>query len=275
MNCSAMPRVRSSRRGASGSAVSELWFVGAGLSDERGLSARALEVLRASTTVFAEEYTAVLAPGTVDRLSKTIGRPIRLLDRPSLEDGRVVLEALDRGPTALLTAGDPFAATTHVALRLACERAGHDWRYLPNASVLTAAASFVGFQHYRFGRTVSLPFPEPGFSPTSPLEMIERNRAMGLHTLVLLDLRPSEGRFLTPREAIDALEVDLGGRRVVPAGSPVVVVARVGTDHAQAWYGPLESLRPVEFGEPMYALIVPAPTLHFEEEAAVERFRLR
>jgi len=44
-----------------------LWFLGLGLDDERGLSARALDVLRASE-VFAEEYTAVASPGTLERL---------------------------------------------------------------------------------------------------------------------------------------------------------------------------------------------------------------
>jgi len=253
--------------------MSELWFVGAGLSDERGLSARAVEVLSTTPTVLAEEYTAALAPGFLDRLSVVLGRPIGRLDRAALEDGKVVLAALEKGSVALLVPGDPFAATTHVALRLAAEEAGHDWRYLPNASILTAAAGYLGLQPYRFGRVVSVPFPEPGFRPTSPVEKIRANRDQGLHTLVLLDLRPSEGRFLAPGPAIEALEAVDADPRAIPPEAPIAVVARVGTDEGRAWYGRPADLKGAEFGRPMYALVVPAPTLHFEEERAIRRFR--
>lgn len=254
--------------------MSELAFVGLGLDDERGLSDRALERLRHSAEVFAEEYTAVAPPGTLERLAAEIGRPVRRLDRPLLEAEAPLLEALARGDVALLVVGDPFAATTHIALRLAAERAGHRWRYVPNASVLTAAPGFLGLMHYRFGRTVSLPFPAPGFAPRSPLEQIAGNRERDLHTLVLLDLRPEEGRFLTAGEALSVLrERDPEGAMIGDAEG-VAVVARVGRDDAAGFYGPFERLRRVDFGPPMHALVVPARTLHFEESAALERFRV-
>ncbi len=254
--------------------MGELVFIGAGLGDERDLSRRALERLRSCDTIFCEAYTARFDPGALDRLAKEVARPIRCLDRAQVEEPEEILAAL-AGPrrVAFVVPGDPFAATTHVALRLAAERAGHSWSYLPNASVLTSAASYLGLQHYRFGRVVSLPFPEAHFAPTSPLEMIDANRRSGLHTLVLLDLRPAEGRYLGAGEAIRVLaerDADLGR---FPPGIEVAVVARVGTDEARAWYGPRERLADTEFGPPLHALVVPAPELHFEEAAALERFR--
>lgn len=252
-----------------------LWFIGAGLDDERGVSGRALEVLREARAVFAEEYTSVLAPGSFDRLAASLGKPIVRLEREAVESAEPILRVLDAGGSvALVTAGDPFAATTHVALRLACESAGHHWSYLPNASIVTAAAGFLGLMQYRFGRVVSIPFTSPGFSPDSPVEMIARNRAMDLHSLVLLDLRPSEGRFLLAPDAIAyLLEHDPSGR-AVPRDRPLGVVARVGTATARAWWGIPEALRAIDFGPPLHALIVPAATLHFEEEGAVERVRV-
>lgn len=253
--------------------MSELWFVGLGLGDERGLSRRALEVL-GRAEVFAEQYTAVSAPGSLERLSAELGRPIRTLSRAELESERPVLDALARGPTvALLAAGDPFAATTHVALRVAAERAGHTWKYLPNASILCAAAGFLGLMHYRFGRPVSLPFPDPRFRPTSPLERIAANRAADLHTLVLLDLRPEEGRFLLANEALDTLRERDPDGRVVGDADELAVVARVGREDAAGFVGPLGALRSASFGPPMHCLVVPAPSLHFEEDAALASFR--
>jgi len=254
--------------------VAELWFIGLGLSDERGLSARAWDALRSAEEVFAEEYTAVAPEGTIERLGTGLGRPVRCLDRSLLESERPILEALGRSPrVALLVVGDPFAATTHVALRLAAERAGHSWKYVPNASILNAAAGYLGLMHYRFGRTVSLPFPEPGFTPRSPLEQIAGNRERGLHTLVLLDLRPADGRFLTGNAALSLLRERDPEGIVIPAQAPVAVAARVGRDDAAGWFGPLEELARLDLGAPMHTVVVPAPELHFEEAAALERYR--
>jgi len=253
--------------------MGELAFVGLGLGDERGLSDRAREVLAASDVVFAEEYTAVAPPGTLDRLAKEIGRPVERLDRPLLESEGPILAALAAHPrVALLVVGDPFAATTHIALRLGAEHAGHTWTYYPNASILTAAAGFLGLMHYRFGRTVSLPLPTENFTPTSPLEQIAANRTRDLHTLVLLDLRPEEGRFLTAGQALSVMrERDPNGALLADTDR-VAVVARVGRPDARAWVGTFAGLRSVDFGPPMHALVVLAPTLHFEEEEAVRRY---
>jgi len=254
--------------------LGELLFVGMGLYDEHDLSARELEALRGCDALFAEEYTSVLAPGSLDRLSANLGQPIQRLDRAQLEAQSAVLAELAQGRrVALLVAGDPFAATTHVALRLAAEAAGHRWVYLPNASILHAAAGFLGLQPYRFGRTVSLPFPEPGFAPTSPIEIAGRNRAGGLHTLMLLDLRPSEGRFLTADRAIEILgERDPLGVHL-PHDAPLAVVARVGSPTAAGWFGSRVELARAPFGPPLHTVIVPAAELHFEEAEALARFR--
>jgi diphthine synthase len=258
--------------------MGQLAFIGLGLGDDRDVSPRARDELRKCGAIFSEAYTSRLAPGSLERISHDVGRAIAVLPRSQVEAERPVLEALAlHAHVGFLVAGDPFAATTHVALRLAAERAGHTWSYIPNASVVTAAPSFLGLQHYRFGRIVSLPFPEPGFVPRSPLEGIAQNRAQDLHTLVLLDLRPEEGRFMTAHEALHLLaERDsTSPSPVLPADLRIAVVARVGTDSARAWYGTRGQLGPVDFGPPLHALVVPGRTLHFEESEALERIRVR
>jgi diphthine synthase len=253
--------------------MGELLFIGAGLGDERDLSRRAIDELRRARTVYTEEYTAVFPRGVLERVAEEIGRPVQRLGRADVESGQAILQALATGGTvAFLTPGDPFAATTHIALRLAAEEAGHTWRYLPGASILTAAAGLLGLIHYRFGRTVTVPFPEPNFDPSSHWEWVVRNRSAGLHTLVLLDLRPAEGRFLRAEEVVERLtgpdppRLGLGDREAVG------VVARVGRPDARAWWGTLPKLRGIDFGPPMHAAVVPAPDLHFEEAAAVRRW---
>jgi diphthine synthase len=252
--------------------MSELVFVGAGLGDEQDLSRRAVDLLRKCELVFVEEYTSVLVADSVGRLESELGRPLVRLDRPRFESGREVLDALAHHTrVGVLVAGDPFAATTHVALRLEAEAQGHTWVYLPGPSVFTAAPSFLGLSQYRFGRTVSIPFPTPKYRPSSPLEAVSLNRASNLHTLVLLDLDPAREAFLTPAEALAEL---LGPASGLSPSTWVAVVARVGRPDARAWYGSIDRLRAVDVGRPLHSIVVPAPELHFLEAAALERFRV-
>ncbi len=254
--------------------MGELAFVGLGLSDERGLSATAWDVLQRASVVFAEEYTAVAPAGTLDRISARLSAPAVLLHRADVEGESRILSALaahDR--VALLVPGDPFAATTHVALRLAAERAGHAWRYVPAASILTAAVGYLGLQPYRLGRTVSVPFPAPGFEPRSPLDRIRENRERNLHTLVLLDLRPDEGRFLTAGAALAVLRERDSDGSILGEETEVAVAARVGRDDVAGFFGAVRVLRSIDFGPPPHAIVVPAPELHFEEAEALARFR--
>lgn len=253
-----------------------LWFIGLGLDDERGLGGRAIAALRDSAVVFAEEYTSSPPAGALDRVGEAIGLTIVRLDRAQLESETPVLQALERHDrVALLTGGDPFAATTHVALRVAAERHGHRWAYLPNASVLSAVPGFLGLMAYRFGRTVSLPLPEPRFSPRSPLEQLAENRARDLHSLLLLDLRPERGEYLTADRALALLRERDPDGAVVPEAAELAVAARVGREDARGWFGSFRELSGVpDFGAPMHTVVLLAPRLHFEEREALELFRL-
>lgn len=254
--------------------MSELLFVGLGLFDEKDLTVRALEELARCEILFAEEYTSRWGEGALRRLSDRLGRPVELLDREHAEEGGKVLTALEgHARVALLVVGEPFAATTHVSLRLSVEEKGHAWRVLHNASILTAAASLAGLSHYRFGRTVSLPRPVPGFRPTSPYDLLLANWRAELHTLVLLDLDPKAGVFLLAGEALQLLaemEREKKGELFLP-DRRVVVVARAGSPTASVHVGRMADLRGKDFGPPLHCLIVPGPSLHFVEEEALRR----
>ena len=252
--------------------MAELVFVGMGLSDERDLTLRAVDELRATPVIYAEMYTSRLAPGSLERLGEILGRPVQELSREALEAEATILEALKRSPrVALLVVGEPFAATTHVSLRRTAEAHGHRWRILHNASILTAAASLLGLSHYKFGRVVSLPYPTEHHAPTSPYEAIGANVRAGLHTLVLLDLDPAAARYLTADHALRRLgEIERErGEGILPPDRNVAVVARAGTPTAQCWYGPRRLLEGRDFGPPLHSVVIPALPLHFVEEEAL------
>jgi diphthine synthase len=60
-----------------------------------------------------------------------------------------------------------------------------------NASILNACGAS-GLQLYNFGQTVSLVFFTETWRPSSFYDRIKENWAMGLHTLVLVDIKVRE-----------------------------------------------------------------------------------
>lgn len=247
--------------------MGELWFLGLGLFDERDMSLRALDEARACDVVFAEFYTSALRGTTVERLAALIGKPVHTLHREDVESGDVLIREAAAKRVGFLVAGDPMMATTHVDLRLRAAAAGIRTRIVHGASILTAAIGLLGLQAYKFGRTTTIPIPEEGFRPTSPVDAIAANRAAGLHTLVLLDLK-EDGRFLTAGEAIRYL-IEEGGRGF-PGDTLVAVVGGAGSASPVVRADRADRLAARDFGPPLHCLVVPGP-LHFAEREALLR----
>lgn len=255
-----------------GRVTRELAFVGLGLFDESDITLKGLEVARSASKVFAEFYTSALVGTTREVLERLIGKPIEVVDRAEFETGTRILDAARKNPVALLVPGDPMSATTHVDLRLRAHAAGIPTRVVHGPSIATAAAGLLGLQSYKFGRTTSLPFPEPGFRPTSPLDAIAENRSRGLHTLVLLDLREG-GPFLTAADAIRHL-IELGRERGDDAFTEdalVCVLGRVGSAEPRVHAGRARDLLSRDLGEPPHCLVIPGE-LHFLEREALVAF---
>ena len=91
----------------------------------------------------------------------------------------------------LLVVGDPFGATTHTDILLRAHDLGIPTDVVHNASIMNAVGAS-GLQLYNFGQTVSIPFWTETWRPDSWLEKILENARIGLHTLVLLDIKIKE-----------------------------------------------------------------------------------
>lgn len=250
-----------------------LVLVGLGLDDERGITLKGLDETKAAETVFAEFYTSALRQGSIERLERIVGKRIQVLGRKQVEDGKDLLEACKRGTVVLLVAGDPMTATTHVDLRLRAHMVGISTSVVNGASVFTSAAGLLGLQHYKFGRTTTLPFSQEGFSPTSPYDVLCENLSRGLHTLLLLDIDADGGRYMTANEGLRSL-ADMEsrvGKGVVKDDLLVCVVSRAGSDDCVVMAGDLVKLCAVDFGPPLHTIVVPG-RLHFMEEEALREF---
>jgi diphthine synthase len=252
--------------------LKELTFVGLGLNDEEGISFRGLKETRNADSVFMELYTSLLPEFSLKRFEALAGKKVTMLSRRDLEEanGEAVLKAAENGGAVLLVPGDPFVATTHVSLRIEAEKRGIKTRIVHGASAISAVIGLSGLHNYKFGKTVTIPFPEN--SSETPYNVIVQNKTRGLHTLCLLDLKADEQRFLSVNEGLQSLlSVERKTRKgAVTSETLAVGAARVGSVNPALkadWAG---ELLKYDFGGPPQSLIFPGE-LHFMEAEALIR----
>jgi diphthine synthase len=250
----------------------KLYLIGLGLNDEKDITLRGIDAIKDCDSVFAELYTSVLSESAIARLEAMTGKKIELLGREDVEGEKRIIEKADGGKAALLVAGDPMAATTHISLRLAAIDRGIETVIIHNSSVITAAAGALGLQHYKFGRTTSIAFPSGSFLPESAYDVLLENRKSGLHTLLLLDLRPDERMFMS---ANDGMAILLGIEKKRNGGAftgrtTACVVACLGSEKPLTKAASVEQLLKEDFGPPPHSIVVPGK-LHFMEEEALRK----
>jgi diphthine synthase len=250
--------------------MGELVFVGLGLHDEMGISLRGLKEIETADYVFIEFYTSLLPDFSVARFEEISGKRLLTISRKELEEenGKVILKAAEGGKTVFLVPGDPFIATTHIALRIEAEKRRIQTRIVHGASVISAAIGLSGLHNYKFGKTVTIPFPEQ-FSET-PYNVIAKNKKSGLHTLCLLDIKTGENRYLSIRESLEILlkTEHKAKKNVASLGTLAVGIARAGSNKPTVKADFIKELLAYDFGGPPHCLIFPAQ-LHFTEAEAL------
>jgi diphthine synthase len=252
--------------------LKELVFIGLGLNDEKGISVRGLEETRRVDSVFMELYTNLLPDFSLERFEALMEKKVIILSRHNLEEenGEAILTAAEKGKAVLLVPGDPFVATTHVALRLEAEKRGIKTRIIHGASAISAVIGLCGLHNYKFGKTVTVPFSEN--SSETPYNVIAQNMTLGLHTLCLLDLKADENRFLSINEALQSLlAVERKKHKgIVTLETLAVGAAKVGSLDPVLKADVVKRLLDSDFGGPPQSLIFPGQ-LHFTETEALIR----
>ncbi len=248
-----------------------LYLVGIGLSNEKDISVKGLEIVKKCHKIYLECYTSILDV-PVSKLEKFYGKKIIPADRDIIESkiDSLILPDAKKSEVCILFVGDPFSATTHIDILLRAKKAGVKTKVIHNASIINAIG-ITGLQVYKFGKTTSIPFPEKNWMPETPYEALKNNLNAGLHTLFLLDLRPNENKFMTMKEAVEyLLKVEEKKKEnIFNLNTMCIGVARIGSDSRKIKFATAEKLIKVDFGKPPHSLIVPGE-LHFMEKEVLE-----
>jgi diphthine methyl ester synthase len=247
-----------------------LYVIGLGLGDERDITLRGLESVKKCSKLFLEYYTSILGIDN-QKLSEFYGVPVVLADRNMVESEaeQIYKPALTEN-IGLLVVGDPLCATTHTDIILRARDLGIQVEIIHNTSVMGAIASS-GLQLYRFGYTISIPYFEENWRPSSFYQRIHYNNLGGMHTCALLDIKVKEPnyeamamgkvkwmppRFMSINTAIEQL-LEVEEREGMGLAGPTtraVGMARLGQPTQLIVYGTLAELRRVDFGPPLHTL---------------------
>ncbi|KAK9247673.1 tetrapyrrole methylase [Lipomyces tetrasporus] len=256
-----------------------LYLIGLGLSSVEDITVRGLKVVQKCARVYLEAYTSILMAASKEDLESFYGKEVILADRELVESSSgAILEGADKVDVAFLVVGDPFGATTHTDLAIRARSLGIPFEAIHNASVMNAVGA-CGLQLYNFGQTVSLVFFMDSWKPDSFYDRIKENRKIGLHTLVLLDIKVKEqsfenmarGRMIyePPRymnietAASQLLEIeDIRNEKVYTADTPCVSVSRLGSSAQKFVAATLGELAEIESGEPLHSLVILGHRIH-------------
>ncbi|KAJ9096669.1 diphthine synthase [Naganishia cerealis] len=266
-----------------------LYLVGLGLSYETDITVRGLEVVRKCKRVYLEAYTSILMAADQQSLEKFYGREVILADRELVESGSdEILKDADTEDIAFMVVGDPFGATTHSDLIIRARELGIKVEAIHNASVMNAVGA-CGLQLYQFGQTVSLVFFTETWKPASFYDKVLENRRIGLHTLLLLDIKVKEqsienmarGRLIyePPRymdiatAAKQMLEIEeLKGQKAYTPDSPCVAISRLGLPTQTFKAGTLAEMAEYDSGEPLHSLVLMGRQVHDLELEYLDEF---
>lgn len=247
-----------------------LYLIGLGLHDEMDVSLKGIEAAKKCDKVFIELYTSPWR-GSLKRLEEAVGKKIRRLKRVDLEDrSKAIIEQAYDKDVAIFVPGDPLVATTHSALVSEARLRNIQMDIIHSSSIFSAVAE-TGLHIYKFGQTTTIAYPEENYFPTSPYKVIAENKKRGLHTLVLLDVKAENRKYMTIPEAVEILEIieSKENEGVFTKDSLCVGVARLGSADGKIVLGTADMLKHVDFGRPPHALIV-LGNLHFSEKEFLE-----
>lgn len=247
--------------------ASKLFLVGIGTSDELGITLRGLETLKGCGKIFAESYTNLLPEGTLPRLEVLIGKKIELLIREQVESEKILLDSASSQPTALIVAGDPMIATTHVSLLLSAKKRNIEVGIIHSSSILSAAIGESGLQAYKFGKTVTLAYWRENYKPMAAYDIMAENLSRNLHTLLLLDIDEKLGPMPPAHAASLLLEMEkTGGKKILLPETKIILLQGIGWEKSIKKYESISTLSKQKSALHAPAVLIIPAKLHFMEE---------
>ncbi len=236
-----------------------LHIISLGLFDKKDISVKGLETCRKCDFLYLERYTNFF-DNTAKELEEFIGNKVIEIKREDLENksSELIKKAID-SEVGVLIPGDCFSATTHFSLLQEAKKENIKVNIIHGSSILTAIGE-TGLSLYNFGKTTTIPFENKNLK--SPIEVLNNNLKLGMHTLFLLDVK--ENRWMSINGGLKYLI-----ENKIDENTLVVGCCGLGSEKKEIKAGKIKDLIDYEFKIYPQCFIIPGK-LHFTEEEALE-----
>src|SRR3989344_2075923 len=237
-----------------------LYLIGIGLSDEQDITLKGFEAIKKAEKVYLEYYTSRLQVEPA-KLEAFYGKKIMVCNRELVEQRaeETILADAQHHDVAFLVIGDVMGATTHSDLILRAKEKKISVIIINNTSIINAIGN-TGLELYKFGKTISIVFPQKNYAPETCYDVIKQNQSIGAHTLCLLDIHTDEKK--RKENVLSENTLVLGCARMGAGAHDQLIKA-----------GTIKNLLNVNFGKTPHCIVIPAKELHFKEEEMIGLWR--
>jgi len=238
-----------------------LYLIGLGLN-AHSISKEGMNLLKTCKKIYLENYTVDFSYPLTE-LEDVIQKKIISADREKVESLEIVDEA-KKMDVALLVYGSPLTATTHISLIQEAKAIGIKYKIIYNASILDAVAE-TGLQLYKFGKIASMPKwnSRENFTPESFMEIVQQNKSIKAHSLILCDIG------LDFQDALEQLEISSKNKNIKL--DKLLICQALGTTRSKIFYKTFDELKELEEIKKPYSIIIPGE-LHFLEKEMLGNF---
>ena len=233
-----------------------LYLIGLGL-ELKDINLKTIEAIKKCKKIYLENYTSTGA--NLNELKKIFKKPITIVYRDIIENDETILKEAKKFNVAILFYGDPLIATTHINFVIDAKKINTKIKVIHNNSILNVISE-TGLHIYNFGKITSIPFNNENVK--TPIEVINNNLKLDLHTLVLLDLDPENKKFLTINKALEYLTKNKINKLCLACFA-------LGTKKQEIKIGYSKNLIKLKFNKFPQCIII-LGKLHFREEEALK-----
>ena len=240
-----------------------LHIISLGLYDKKDVSVKGLEIAKKCQFLFLEKYTNFFG-SSLEELEEFYNKKIKELTRDEVESRSYeIIEIAKNNEVGLLIPGDCFSATTHISLLLDAKKEKLDVNIIHGSSILTSVGE-TGLSLYNFGKVTTIPFDNRLIK--SPIEALDNNLKLGMHTLFLLDVK--DKKYMNIKEGLLYLL-----NNNVDENSLCIGCSALGSLNKEIKSGKIKELLKFNFKNYPQCFIIPGK-LHFAEEEALDSFKM-
>ncbi|MCL4343839.1 MAG: diphthine synthase [Nitrososphaerota archaeon] len=241
-----------------------IYFIGLGLNPPYTIPWEGVKLSDKCAIKYLDNYTTKIDSKLVDELKKQLGA--EPAGRSTLEDFNKIINLAKNQDICIYIYGDPFIATTHLALKIEAIKRAVAVKSIYASSFLNALLGETGLHIYKIGFIGTL-LANDKPSALYIYRNVKRSLEIGRHSILLVY---SGDNDLTLKEALGLLISAESNYKegVFGPSAELIIAGDLGKEEEEIITGKIKDLGQIEYNHRIFVIVVPAE-LHFTEEESL------